>query len=94
MCRERITGHGFWKMKSRILKAAAAWRVTNSGRWKRGGGRGFCAEWQRVLKEKRVSDFGWDRARKVSSRARLVASVLVRRRGVLVAAVGLSTAGM
>jgi hypothetical protein len=25
--------------------------------WERGRGRGFCAEWQRVLKGKRVSDF-------------------------------------
>ena len=44
-------------------------RVTNIGRLERRRGRGFCAEWQRVLKGKQVSDFGWDRARKVSNRA-------------------------
>jgi hypothetical protein len=55
-------------------------QVTNIRRWERGGGRGFCAEWQRVLKEKQVADFGRDRDRKVSNRARLVASVLVRHR--------------
>ena len=54
----------------------AAWRVTNFGRLERRRGRGFCAEWQRVLKEKRVSDFGWDRDGKVSSCAVLACWLL------------------
>ena len=65
-------------MKSRILECRAAWRVTNFGRLERRRGRGFCAEWQRVLKEKRVSDFGWGRAGKVSNRTAVVELVLVR----------------
>jgi hypothetical protein len=58
-------------MKPRIL----------DGRSRRAGDE-FCGKRQRVLKEKRVSDFGRDRDRKVSNRARLVAWVLVRRLGV------------
>ena len=66
---ERITGHEFWKMKSRILEGRG--RLAGHEYWTVGAQkqsrilRGMAAGFER----EGVSDFGRDRARKVSNRA-------------------------
>ncbi len=80
MCRERSTGHGFWKMKSRILEGRLG--LAGHEKWTVGARtlsrilRGMAASFVREVGH----GFGCDGARKVNERVVLEVSVDAGRR--------------